>query len=323
MGLQNKLICGVNNGGNTGFGECVVDIGLIMGILFVPKNTEFALTDLATLKTALEAAILNDVPSERIYPVQGFVALTDNSEDLTIQTFGYGGKQVVREGDIDLTFQFVDGAFCLNYNLRKANGLNKHFFLIDKNGKLIGTQGSAADTLKAITPSLQWTPPFKLNDGSAVTMYSTRVSFSPSQINENISFVDFNDAAGTGGYAYLASLAGLQNIALAKISRAVAVLKVSAKTACGTVDLYDLYADDLADEALWVANKDVAGVPGAVLTITSVAKDDNAKGWTVTIDTEDPDYSIGAPIWIKLAGPTTLEPVLGGGYESNNISVAV
>lgn len=319
-GLQNVAVCNTKGAGNTGLGNCVVDIGYIGAIWFAPDNFKIPTTSIAAALTAINAAILNDNPTLRLYPVSGLVQNTDSSESDTIQTFNDGSKAMVKEGFYNWTFQFVKGAFCLSYRLRMANGLNRSFFIIDKNGRIYGTDtGDGAIT--AVKPALAWTNPFKLNDGTKVTEYSTMVNVDPLFLNDYISFLDFKN---NGGYGALSGFTGLQDVLIAKVTRVVAVLNVSAKTACGTTNLFDVYGSTLASAGLWVAYTDsllVPGTPGNSLTITSVATNTNAKAYTITIDTSDPDYVAGAPIWISLAGPTETQPTLLAGYESNVVSI--
>lgn len=316
MSVKNFLNCSGQLAANTGFGLCVNDIKFIKGIFFVPTGTLLTTASIAALKTALAAIIKNDSPNARAYPLHKIVTPTDNSEDIQIQTFADGSKAVSRDVVYDWTFQFTDGAFCLSYALQQANGLNMDFFLYDAGAKLIGTQpADGSDNLMSINPSLQWTIPWKLPTGTEVTVYATRVSFDSYQVNKSIAFVDFTK---DGGLAYLKSLKGLQNILLTKISRAVAVLKIGAYTSCGTVDLSQVYTTELAVASLWRAY----AVNGNSLTITSVAYDANVKGFTVTIDTSDPDYVAGDPITVGL-GPVSVLTTGGVvGFEGINVVVA-
>lgn len=317
MSIENVLNCNNKKVKNTGFGNCVVDIGTMRGIIYVPKGTVLTTASLAAFKTALSALINNDNYLLRGYPVHNFVGPTDGSEDLVIQTFPYGGKAVVREGDYDWTFQFTDGRFCLNIALRGMNSIDQDFFIYDANARIYGTDpGDGTATIKAIEPTLKWTAPFKLNDGANVTVYGTRVAFQPSQINENVRFVDLGGV--NGGLAYIKSLKGLQDIALTKISRTTNVLKIGTFTSCGSVDLSQVYTVELASASLWRAY----AVNGNALTITSVAYDSNVKGFTVTIDTTDPDYVAGDPITVGLAPVSIL--TAGGvvGFEGGSVVVA-
>lgn len=320
MSISNQLICISKKPKNTGFGNCTVDIGTMRGIIYVPKGTVLTTASMAAFKAALAALIINDSYLLRGYPVHGFVGSTDSSEDLTIQTFPYGGKAVVKEGDYDWVFQFTDGRFCLNIALRGLNSVDQDFFIYDSNAKLYGTDpGDGSDSIKAISPTLKWTAPFKLNDGSAVTVYGTRVSFSPGQINENVKFVDLSGS--NGGLAYLKSLKGLQDIALSKISRAANVLKIATTTSCGSIDLSgaSYYQTQLASASLWRAS----APNGNDLTITSVAYDANVHGFTVTIDATDPDYTAGQIITVTLAPVSVLTAAGIIGFEGGSVDVSI
>lgn len=323
-GLQNVAICNTKGAGNTGFGSCVVDIGYIAAIWFAPDNFKIPTASITAATTGalavINAAILNDLPAQRLYPVPGIVKLTDGTEADTIVTYPDGTKALVKEGRYALTLQFVKGAFCLSYRLRMANGLNRSFFLIDKNGRIYGTD-TGDGKVTAIKPDFAWTNGFKFNDGTNPAEYSTMVEFDKTYLNDYPSFLDFKN---NGGYAALLAMSGLQDVVIEKVTRSVAVINVTAKTACGTTNLFDLYGATLASGSLWVAYTDsviTPGTPGNALTIVSVASNTNAKAYTITIDTTDPDYVVGAPIWIGLAGPTETQPALLAGYESNLVSI--
>lgn len=318
MSIANTLYCNTKKLRNTGFGNCVVDIGTMRGIFYVPKGTVLTTASIAAFKTALAALIANDDPYLRGYPVHGFVGPTDSSEDLTIQTFPYGGKAVVKEGDYDWLFQFTNGKFCLNIALRGMNGIDQDFFIYDANARIYGTDpGDGTDTIKAIEPTLKWTAPFKLPDGSAVTVYGTRVAFAPYQINEGVRFVDLG---GNGGLAYIKSLKGLQDIALTKISRATNVMKIGTYTSCGSIDLSgaSYFQTLLASASLWR----VYAPTGNAITITSVAYDANVKGFTVTVDATDPDYVAGDTFTVTLAPVSVLVAAGIIGFEGGTVAVA-
>lgn len=316
MGVKNISICN-QQGGNTGVKACYNDIGIPRAILFVPIGATYTTASLAALKTALAAGVLNNSPYSRIYPLQNIVQITDSSSEPTSQTFS-GDNSVVftSQGFYNLKFQWVVGGICLLIQLLKANSRNKAFLIIDSFGQLIG-QEAGTDLIKGIVGN-SFTDKFKFSVGNdAVAAYTTNLTFEPSQVNENLAIVNFNLPSG-GGLAYLTSLSGLLDVNISQnAARALGVLKVGAKTACGTVNLFDDYAAALAVAGAWRAKTTTGGLP---IAITSVAQDATNLGWTVTLDTTDPNYSATAgAIQIGLAGPATLAalgtPVVG--YESD------
>jgi hypothetical protein len=317
MNIINQLANCNTPGGNTGYGSCFNNITFIKGALFVPAGVDYSATDLATLKAALEAGILQDDPLQRIYPVGGFKAVTDNTSKAAEQTFADGSISIVRPPFYDWSFQFTDGGLCLSVALQRANGLNRWVMFYDDQGRLYGRNGVAADTIRGVDPNLGYTPPFTLNDGSKVTVYETRINFSADQLNVNAAVIDFG-AAGVG-LSYLTGLTGLQDVTLYQAAaRASGVVKIGAKTSCGTVDLHIEFATALADTGAWQARNTATKKP---IAISSVADDPTDLGWTITLTTADANYSAAAGgVEISLAGPTELDGLDVTGYESNWIA---
>jgi len=317
MGVQNSKNCS-KSFGNTGVGDCWNDIGIPRGIIFVPIGKEYTSVSIAAFKAALAPDLLADNAALRAYPIQNIVVTTDNTADAAVTTFaGDGSIAIGFEPNQDMTFQWTQGGFCLLHALRKSKGQNRAFFVIDSKGQLIGTQGSTADTVKGIV-GYNYTNPAKWPVGTdnPIPIYNTRLSFRPEQVNEDIAILSFAD---DGGLGYLTGLVGLQDVVLTQgAARAAGVLKVKAKTDCGSVDLYDVYDGELAVVGAWkVVNK----ATGNVVTITAVAVDTNIHGWTITVDTTDPDYTaIAGGLLVSLAGPTELDALDVTGYESNTLA---
>lgn len=316
MGILNALNCVKPGTGNTGYGDCVLDIGRIVGLILVPKDTEIVFTDVATLKTAIAAAILSNDPYSRYYPVSKLVPQADNSGDLSVQTYPDGTVVVTGEGNYDWTFDQLGGKNCLASRLRKHNGSSEDVLLIDQYGHLLGINGVAANSIKGFSPSIKFALAPVLSPGNdAVTAYRYRLSFDKSQLADNLAVVDF------GTDKSILSLTGLQDVALSQgAARAANVVTIKAKTACGTVDMYDLYADALAVVGAWAVTRTSTG---NVITVTGVAKNANVKGWDITVDSSDPDYvATAGQLTISLAGPTTLNGLASPvkGFESNTIT---
>lgn len=314
MGLLNDINCAPVGRGNTGYGSCVVAPGMVTGEIRIPKGTEIPFTDLTALKTAITAGINNNTTTLRYYPVVGLIPQADNTEDVSIITYNDGTKQIGTEGKYDYTFILpLGGKFCLTHRLRKHNALSEDILLIIDNKYLWGTEGSTPTMIKGISPSFAYAQPVRFQqEAGTPTQYMYRVSFEPTQVNDRPQIVTFTDG-------FLASLQGLQDVALSKVSRAANVLTVKAKTACGTVDLYDAFSVQLAAVAAWRASTPA----GADLTITSVTAVPNTKSFAITVSTSDPDYVAGADIIVQLAGPTDLKALNVVGYESDALTVTV
>ena len=319
MGVKNVLYCKPKNA-NTGTGSCVVDIGYIAGFIWAPDNYKIPTASVQGAITNINQGIIADIYASRLFPVPGIVAPTDSSETLPITTYPDGSKAASRDIFYDWTFQNGTGKFCLSTRLRSLlNGSNKSFFFYDKFGRLYGTD-TGDGSVTSIKPNFTHANAFKLNTGAAPTVYDFQVNFDSGLVNDAIAFIDFN---ANGGYPYLKTLMGLQDVDIVKVSRAVNVLTVVPQTNCGTSNLATLYPTLLANIALWAAFADANGAPGNSLDISSVAYVANSQSFAVTISTTDPDYVANAPIWLGFAGPTETYPVLLTGYEALPVSITV
>lgn len=310
----NKIFCG-SDVKNTGICECFFDPKLITGAIFVPKNKVFTSAELldAVIAATLAAAVIAPKAS-RIFPFQPFEAITDNTEEPTRQTFGYGTVKTVREGKYNWAFQFIQGGLNLSNALRTFNGLIGKYAVIflESQNTMIGTSKLDANGdwgLAGIPMSDIYTRPWRPSDGTNVTNYTTEFSFDPIYINENIAF----KKVAVESYL-LAELAGLEDIKLAFVDEGTeggTEVTISAETDCGSTDVYDLYKTELAQAGAWIV-KDSAG---AAKTVSGVVADDDAKGWVITISggtLEDGDT-------FQLAAPDVLaaDPINVVGYESD------
>lgn len=306
--MLNQKIC-LSESANTGFGECVIDVKNIVGMILTPPNTEIAEEDIEDLGAYLNDKVNADDPAERFYPVHDFEEIANNTEDVQIQTLGYGGKAVTREGDYDFTLRFLRGAMCLHKSLRKFNGVLKDIFLIDANGLLLGS--AVNGKLRSIPLTLLYVPPFGLNDGSATANYGIRVSFKPSHINENLGFVDTQNLG-----LVLSTFKGLMNLVLQPLAvSAFPVVTIRVVTGCDIRNIFDTYSDELAAPEMWNAYlKD-----GTELTITSVTANDGAKAFTVTVtDGEDNNFT---EFYLELASPTALNTAGVVGFEGKRVLI--
>jgi hypothetical protein len=303
----NELVCAADVA-NTGYGNCYLDMQQIIGAILVPNGYKLTAAELQTLSTTLaaDAKVVNKL--NRIYPVGGFLQITDNSEDKTIQTFGYGGKKVTKEGSYDWSFQFTEGGLCLLKALRSFNSNGKWSVLFyDSNFVLFGTTGSEAGALYGIPTEMIWAAPWKPNDGTNTAMYMIQFNFQPRYINDALGYFQADST--------LAEVTGLQDITLTKNTwvEATGVANVTVASTCGT-NLGEVYPTELAAAGVWTA---VNANTGAAITITSVAYVSATKTFNVTIDTTDPDFPAGTQgILLNLAANSVLEAASIIGFES-------
>lgn len=323
----NRFVCGANIK-NTGVGTCSLALQTVAGAFLVPADfviDEAGAADLFdTLQAAAKASKRN-----RIYPVHRFVQVTNNSEDKTTQSFGYGGLAVVREGFYNWLLQYVDGGLCLHNRLRSHNGKAKAVLFYDAQGVIFGRSVLLPANPALIEPEPKyglggipleyfWANPWTPNDGSNVMATAVQFVFKPKYINEELGYIQANfDLEG---------VKGLGGVVLSEaVAKAANVLTVAANYGCSFepdgADFFEDFEADLADDALWK----VTTSSGLEIAITSVAADAANRAFTITLDALDPNYSATAPLKVSLVSPAEMETAGADAlslYESNVLSIA-
>lgn len=298
MSKLNQLIC-ANQVANTGFGSCFLDMEQIIGAFIVPNGYSLTAAELLAIQASLTADKKVATKLARIYPVHGFVGVESGTEDKTVQSFPYGGKKVVREGDYDWTFQFTEGGLPLHKALRSFNSNGAWSILFyDEKFRLFGTTGSVAGSLYGIPLKMLWANPWTPNDGSNTAMYKLQVVFEPRYINDALGYAE----AGS----YLLDVKGLQDAIITKNSwnESTGVVNISIQTQSGT-DLSEVYPTELALTAVYKASN---ASTGAAITISSAVFVSATKSFNVTLATGDSDWPATTEgIIFDLAANSTLE----------------
>lgn len=302
MAVLDKIEC-TSLGENTGVGSCFLDPKNFIGAFISKKPFSFTATELLDLKTTLQTRAQSATKSTRIYPVHGFEAVEDGTEDKVIETLDYGGKAVVREGDYDLKFRFIQGGICLVKSLRSFNGAGGYAMFFDKDTLLGVREG---DLLKAIPMQFIWTDPWKVATGSTSAMYNIQFSFKPTYMNEQLGFVKYDFAMN--------EVQGLKTVILSVLDpENFPVLKIQIIDQCSGENLYDTYETEFETETLWVATDPS---DGSAVVVASAVADDALSAWTITLTTPSD------PVNITLAIASVLAAAGVEGYEAKTTQVA-
>lgn len=270
MAILNNPGC-VEVAANTGLPSCPAAPDKFVGAILIDKSTVFTDAEIATpaaLITKLQTLTLT-AGKTRAYPIFRFEEITDNSEEETIATLGYGSKQVVKDGKYDWSFRVTKGGLCYQKKLRKFNGVEKKALFIDDNGVIYGTIG--ANGFTGFSLDFFFAKPFKVADGSNAAIFNVRFALSkPKEFNDTVGFIKT-------GLDVEESVKGILDLELFLIDNEAGEATIGVRTECDKVNLYDLYADDLADTALWSVTK--AGETVAIATVAKVAA---SEGWKLT-----------------------------------------
>lgn len=270
--LRGQLTCSTNTK-NTGFGSCFLNWDIIKGAFFFDNARVFTDAEIATLQETLNAAATDDIKQNRMFPIHNFVAPTDNSEKVITEKFDYGAEAIVRDGNINWSFQFTDGGACLNNAGRTHNGPSNVLFY-DNSNKLIGWNKTTG--LSTIPMQYIYFAPFTLRTGSKTTGYNVMFSFLPKYINEEAGFVaaDFD----------LSEIVGLQDIDIIvnSFNQNTGLVNVTLQTDCGSNNIYDLFSAQIDISVFQAADQD-----GNSVTVSSVAPVAGNKTFNITLDASD------------------------------------
>jgi hypothetical protein len=306
MATLNKPLCATNYG-NTGVGECFIDLDKLIGAIQVPPNFQIAQSDVAGLLAFFETKIHAAIGT-RVFPYPKLTNITDNTEDITINTTDYGDKIYVKDGFYDWTFRYLNGGVQLHQELSKNSGANKHFLFFDKNSVLIGYKSGVY--LKGIPVDQFRVLPWRPNTGAESALFNMRFIIDPIYLNNgNLGFlkVDFN----------MLDLAGLQDVELTVLDTANNVATVQVRSKISDVNLYDAYKTNLLQTTAWRLYKS----DGTLSSVTGVADNAADEGFDVTANYTDWAAEFdGAEMTIKLAIPSVLKaaPISMEGFEDKD-----
>lgn len=288
-----QLRCSFNSK-NTGFGSCVEEWKQIAGAFIFDNPQSFTPEQIAALAATLNNAVLNDTKANRAFPVHNFVGFTDSSESVVIETFNYGPKAIVRDGDYDWSFQFTDGANCLQQALRSHNG-KRYVLFYDKDNKLLGYNKNG--NLATIPLQFFYAHPWKPATGANAAVYMLQFVFLPRYINEDRAFVKAPFELG--------EIEGLEDldIIVNTWDSDTGIANITLQKSCGAENLYDEFHTQLANVDNFQAFDD-QGEPVTIATIVGVA---GSKSFNVTL-TDLPD-----------AGTVTLSGSLPSILANNNV----
>lgn len=306
MGELNTPVCIVATGSNTGVPGCTFAPDKIIGAIITDKSFMVADADIPDIITKLQEAALA-AGAGRVHPVFRFEDITDNSEDETISTLGYGTKQVTKDGTYDWSFRMTNG-LCFHNKLRGFNQADKKVFFVDSNNYIYGTRVTGG--IQGFTTDFIYAKPFKIADGSNATQFVIRFALGkPAEFNEFVGFVrsevDVENA-----------VKGNIDLELYEIAKVAGKATVGIRTACDKANVYDTLDDEFADGTVWLCTK-----AGADVVITGVVKNAASKGWDVSF------AGVGDHV-ISLVGPAALAAKnIGGapdnGYEGNTLTVTM
>jgi len=303
-----------NVGANTGPIACDKRRGIPENLLVGGKAfTPVEYASQAAFQAAMIAAInLPNGDSDKIYPFPIIQNVTDNTEENTVGTTGKGFRMILKEGKPAYAFGVLVGS-TLEKNLRKFNNQIVPVFVLDNardvDGMLDGSNNFVGQQALIFVDGKPY------SNGNDVDSEYTNVEVS------FLSATDFFD-----NYAFIkttftsAALEGLVDAGLYEAAAPTSnVYQIGAKALTPELgsmySFFDKYQDELADDALWIAETGTDF--GTTLAITAVAKNVTLKSWAVTFDsTAHTALPSDAEIRVRWVGPADLLAAGVRGLES-------
>jgi hypothetical protein len=307
MSELNNPGCVLIVGANTGIPGCAFAPDKFVGAILVPKNLVIADADIPTIITKLQELTLA-AKSSRIYPVFRFGQITDNTEDVTIETLGYGSKKPVKDGKYDWTFRVVQGSICYQSKLRMFNKSEMKAIFIDAENVLYATRVTGG--IAGITLDFFYASPFKANDATNTAIFNVRFALAKSEeFNEKVAFVKLDQDVEE-------AVKGIIDLELVQLAVVAGKVTVGIRTACDKTDIFESFGAALAEGTLWSVKK-----AGVTVVITSVAESATLPGWEVNF------VGSGEHV-ITLASPADLAVAeIGGapenGFEADSLTVTM
>lgn len=256
----------------------------------------------AAFQTALETASKKaKADSDKLFVFPEIQDIADNSEANTEGTLNLGFKTIIKEGLPSYTFKVFAGQ-SLAASLRAFNNQTVRILILDRNSRVWGTKSGA--NFVGLEARI-FTTPLKFADGQNVT---------EGVVDVTISLTSSTELGNSGTFGEIEDSTGIVGLMDAELSEAQAhaanvhYIKALVPTSeiDTTIDLYDYFDDELADDALWTAF--TGATFSTALTITGVAKHVATKSWAITFDsTEYTALAASANIRIVPVIPPTLD----------------
>jgi hypothetical protein len=299
-----------NKGGNTGVGACDLASSKMtpIGVIFVPKNASIpkSTTD---VQSFLDGKFKEDNKANRFYPIMGFGAITDSSEEAQVATMALGYSEKIRNGNAIYQFD-IPFSFCKAKKVIQFDGWKGGLYLVLSTGMLMGRKSTNGQSLLPFIP-LQ----LDITNAQLLSLGTTdvRVVSIQTNLDDKLRLVEIADFIAIENFDKDA-INGIMDVELSVVGTASGSVDVSVKTKCDGVDLYDMYSTELSEAGAWKMTNATTGAPA---TITEIVMQAETKSFRVATAAGADTYKL------SLAAISALETAGVEGYESDTITVTI
>lgn len=305
---------------------------LIVGTFIVPydfvvemSSAHFTNESLAAdLIAKIKDNLIHDDETQRIRYIGPYEQLTDNSEDPTKQTLGYGKSIIVRDGLPDHAFVFDTGGLQYFHSVLWLRGKHDKYKALhfDKKGNIYATNfyaeiegdtnGVQAVGVKGFRLNKLYPTNWKLANGDTEAMYGVEIGLADDQeLNEHICVIETGED-------------------LAAVAESLSVKDVDlrfSQAATGGIITFSMWIGmhkiNLAEVVPSIVNLSnficINEATGDEIHILSAVPDTNIGAVVVTLDTSDPGYIATRKASLRLADISALAELGFRYYESNKM----
>lgn len=296
---------------NIGIPSCTPMIEVLQGAIFSQTQKSYDASVLATLIAAMNADVVNEVKSERLYPFFQFAELVaDNTVEAPKIVKGSGGVSFGSDKARDFRYEYNNIGLEAYKKFKKLSKSIKYMFGYDLENQLIGTKNAAGKLIPIELQAFFVHEP-KFNQDGTVNFFVDIVTKDPYAFGSNAVIVDCSTTPLTS------EMSGLFDVTLAATPTALTITLTADIDVTGE-DFIAKYSGDVDVAGAWtcITSEGVAVTPSVV----TVAE---GSPYTVALTVTAGTYNT-----VKLASPSALialgvGSISGGGYESNVLSGVV
>jgi len=296
-------------GGNTGQPSCALIPKNIVGAMLIDKDKVFTGADIASVSawiTAVQTLCLGP-SATRAYPIFKFDGMTDETEEPTFKTTGFGDEFPLKEGKYKWTFDISRQGHYFAQQLRKFNkDQSKKVIFFTSDQQVLAVKSGTAGNFTGFSMSYIYCFPVKMDDG-AENPASYKVKFTlpkPIELNEDLAMFDL-------GADPESTFKAILDVKLSILAQDATSVTVGVKIVGDNVNMYDAFSTKLADLTLWTVTK-----AGSAVAPTGITADATLKGWKIALTTPAGEHVVAladaAALAAKLIGGAPDE-----GYEAD------
>lgn len=299
------------SGGNLGLGNCNLDLGNVIGMIFLPKGTIFTRSQIPTILTQMKNMASSDTWSTRLQIAKDFMGAELANVDATTATYTYGTEVTTNPAKVGRTYT-MRGKCASRVMSGIHNRASSYDVVFIHAGNILNFATTTKDGEDAVKGfSVDRLEVGLYNETIADTLPSFTLTITLSNSDEWRNSAPIKPAEGD----VIGELNSIKSIGLSYMKAnpvVVGTYRISLED-CSASDIVATYATDIVDPTNWIAeNADT----GAALVISSVSVQNGQLVFSLTTDA---NLTAATRIRIRGAAVSVLETNDIEGFELGSV----